>query len=102
MAESAIETLLALANGDAPLRLRLAADRLLVPRVLRLISAASAASPSLYAAKRAAQLLQSLAETPEALDALRAHEWMLMHFAMSDPTNAGPLTVEVLEILNSH
>ena len=54
------------------------------------------------ARRRAAQVLCNLAEAPECHDAIRQHEWMLMHFAMSDPTNAGPLTVEVLEILNSH
>ena len=51
--------------------------------------------------RRAAQLLLSLSDTPEAQLTLRPHEWRLMHFAINDHLNAGALVGETLELLSS-
>jgi len=96
--EAAVEALVTLTSGSSlKLRICLAAERMLVPRLLRLVSTPAASGA--HIARRAAQILVHLADAPECHDALRQHEWMMMHMALHDPQSSGPLVSEVLDLL---
>lgn len=122
--EAAVETLVTLTSGSSlKLRVALASERMLVPRLLRLVSSPPVAA---HVARRAAQVLVNLADAPECHDALRQHvrasfaaatclrrpaeitvfvpcpaqEWMMMHMALHDSQSSGLLVSEVLGLLS--
>ena len=96
--EAAVEALVTLSNGSSlTLRLGLANERMLIPRLLRLLGAPGSAPA--HVSRRAAQVLVNLADAPECHDALRQHAWMMMHMALHDPMLASPLISEVLDLL---
>ena len=70
---------------------------MLVPRLLRLISAP--ASTPAHVSRRAAQVLLNLADSAECHDALRQYEWLMVHMALHDTQTAAPLVGEVLDQL---
>ena len=56
--------------------------------------------PGVNLPRRAAQIMVNLCDCAEAHDALRQHEWALMHLAMHDAHGAAALACEVLEQLS--
>ena len=126
--EAVVEALVSLTNGSSlKLRILLANEQMLVPRLLRLIAVPNVAP---HVARRATQVLVNLADSPECHDALRQHvrsrspphkgafaasvgtltdkdahhhqcaqEWMMMHMALHDSQVAAPLINEVLDLL---
>ena len=97
LVDAALDALVTLSHGPVPLRVALAHERLLLPRLVRLVSAPGS-QPCLHAVRRAAQVLANLADAPECHSALRPYEWMLVHVAMHDAA-ASPLVSEVLDLL---
>ena len=70
--EAAVESLVSLTNGSSQkLRLTLANERMLIPRLLRLLGAPGTAP--VHVSRRAAQILVNLADSPACHDALRKH-----------------------------
>lgn len=116
--EGALEALIVLsAHGDKRIKRALLAERTLLPRLLKLLTppAEKAATgmgdgrgkgrdqgpePGVNLPRRAAQIMVNLCDCAEAHDALRQHEWALMHLAMHDAHGAAALASEVLEQLS--
>ena len=93
--EAAVESLVVLSSGPRELRRHLAADRLLAPRLVRLMQGGSPP----HVARRAAQILSHLAQAAEAHGCLRAYEWELLHLGMHEALGATTYVGEALEEL---
>ena len=98
--EAAVEALVTLTNGTSlQLRLLLASDRMLMPRLLKLMISqgdnktgqGNSQGIAAHVARRAAQIVSNLADSPECHDSLRIHEWIIAHIAWHDTEKEQPV-----------